>query len=238
MFTDKIELKDFDKMDPEYKELLGRVLTIQADCEIGGPHLYVEKMLPAAPNKLEQLIVARTAAEEIDHFRKIARVAGDIGVDVSFVLSQPNEKRYVDAFRGVIDTWEDHAVFGFLIDRVGRYQLEEFYDCSYLPLQRILPDIVNEELGHIEHGYNKTKELIESGDEGKAKAQRAVDFWYVRALDMFGRSGSKRAERYRYWGLKRRANEQARQDYLNEVNPILEELGLKIPDPLKGRHFL
>ena len=41
MFTDKIELKDIDKMDPEYKELLGHVLTIQADCEIGGPHLYV-----------------------------------------------------------------------------------------------------------------------------------------------------------------------------------------------------
>ena len=49
MFTEKIELKDIDKMDPEYKDLLGRVLTIQADCEIGGPHLYVEKMLPAAP---------------------------------------------------------------------------------------------------------------------------------------------------------------------------------------------
>ena len=64
MFTDKIELKDFDKMDPEYKGLLGHVLTIQADCEIGGPHLYVETMLPAAPTKLDQLIVARTAAEE------------------------------------------------------------------------------------------------------------------------------------------------------------------------------
>lgn len=113
MFTDKIELKDFDKMDPEYKDLLGRVLTIQADCEIGGPHLYIEKMLPAA-------------AEEIDHFRKVARVAGDIGVDVSFVLSQPNEKRFVETFRGLITTWEDNAVFGFLIDRVGRYQLEEF----------------------------------------------------------------------------------------------------------------
>ena len=75
MFTDKIELKDFDKMDPEYKELLGHVLKIQADCEIGGPHLYVETMLPAAPTKLDQLIVARTAAEEIDHYRKVARVA-------------------------------------------------------------------------------------------------------------------------------------------------------------------
>ena len=137
MFTAKIEVKDLDKMDAEYRELLGRVLTIQADCEIGGPHLYVERMLPQAPTRLDQLIVARTAAEEVDHFRKVARVAGDMGVDVSFVLSQPNEKRFVDSFRGLITTWEDNAVFGFLIDRVGRYQLEEFYDCSYLPLQRI-----------------------------------------------------------------------------------------------------
>jgi 1,2-phenylacetyl-CoA epoxidase catalytic subunit len=170
MFTDKIDLKDFVKMDPEYKDLLGRVLTIQADCEIGGPHLYVQKMLPAAPTKLDQLIVARTAAEEIDHFRKVARVAGDVGVDVSFVLSQPNEKRFVDAFRGLITTWEDNAVFGFLIDRVGRYQLEEFYDCSYLPLQRILPDIVTEELGHIEYGYNKTVELLSKGDVTSRKS--------------------------------------------------------------------
>ena len=83
MFTEKIELKDLDEMDAEYRDLLGRVLTIQADCEIGGPHLYVETMLPAAPSKLDQLIVARTAAEEIDRFRKVARVAGDMGVDVS-----------------------------------------------------------------------------------------------------------------------------------------------------------
>ena len=238
MFTDKIELKDFDKMEPEYKELLGHVLTIQSDCEIGGPHLYVEKMLPAAPTRLDQLIVARTAAEEIDHYRKIARVAGDIGVDVSFVLSQPNEKRFIETFRGSITTWEDNAVFGFLIDRVGRYQLEEFYDCSYLPLQRVLPDIVTEELGHIEYGYNKTLELIQSGDEGKQRAQKAVDNCYVRALDMFGRAGSKRSERYRYWGLKRRSNEQARQDYINEVGPILTNMGLKVPDASTGRRYM
>jgi hypothetical protein len=51
MFRDKIELNDFDKMDAEYKDLLGRVLAIQADCEIGGPHLYVKDMLPNRPNK-------------------------------------------------------------------------------------------------------------------------------------------------------------------------------------------
>ena len=141
MFSDKIELKDFEKMDPEYQDLLKRVLTIQADCEIGGPNLYVKDMLPTAPTKVDQLIVARTAAEEFDHYRKIARLAGDIDVDVSFVLSWPNHKRYVEAFRGKITTWEDYAVFGALIDRIGHYQLEEFIDCSYLPLERILPDI-------------------------------------------------------------------------------------------------
>ena len=41
MFEDKIEREGLEKMPAEYKELLERVLTIQADCEIGGPHLYV-----------------------------------------------------------------------------------------------------------------------------------------------------------------------------------------------------
>ncbi len=238
MFTDKVELTDFEKMDPEYRDLLGRVLAIQADCEIGGPHLYLEQILPNAPTKLDQLIVARTAAEEIDHYRKIARIAGDIGVDVSFVLSRSNQERFVESFRGQITTWEDFAVFGFLIDRVGRYQLEEFLDCSYTPLEKILPDVHKEEAGHIDFGTNMTSELAAKGGESKEKAQKAVDFWYVKGLDMFGKSESYRSERYRHWGLKRRANADARQDYTNEVNPLIEQMGLQIPDPNKNRLYI
>lgn len=169
MFRDEVELKDIEKMDPEYRDLLARVVTIQADCEIGGPHLYVRDILPSAPTKADQLLVARTAAEEMDHYRKIARVGGDIGVDVSFVLSSPNQKRYLDAFRGIITTWEDFAVFGFLIDRVGRYQLEEFFGCTYKPLERILPQIMKEEVGHVGYGQSKTTELAANGDESKEK---------------------------------------------------------------------
>lgn len=238
MFKDKVELKDIDKMDPEYKELLGRVMTIQADCEIGGPQLYVRDILPAAPTKVDQLIVARTAAEELDHYRKIARIAGDIGIDVSFVLSRPNRERYVEAFRGKITTWEDHAVFGFLIDRVGRFQLEEFIDCSYAPLDRLLPDILREEEGHIDYGTNKTAEMAAKGGEAKERAQKAVNYWYVKGLDMFGNSNSKRSERYRYWGLKRRTNTEARKEYREEVNALLEDMGLQVPDPNEGRLYL
>jgi len=238
MFTDKIELKDFEKMDAEYKDLLRRILAIQADCEIGGPHLYVEDILPNAPTKVDQLIVARTAAEEVDHFRKMARLVGEIGVDVSYILSRPNRERYVEAFRGKITAWEDFAVFGFLVDRVGRFQLEEFIDCSYAPLDRVLPDILREEEGHLDYGTNKTAEMAARGGEWKERAQRAVNYWYAKALDMFGRSDSKRSERYRDWGIKRRSNAQARQDYFNEVNPLIEQMGLQVPDPLRGRLYL
>ncbi|MGH7774247.1 MAG: Phenylacetic acid catabolic protein [Candidatus Binatia bacterium] len=237
MFQDKIELKDFDKMDPEYKDLLGRVLSIQADCEIGGPHLYVEDILPTAPTKVDQLIVARTAAEEVDHYRKISRILGDIGVDVSYVLSWPNQKRYVEAFRGKITTWEDFAVFGLLIDRVGRYQLEEYIGCTYAPLDRILPDVLKEEEGHLDYGTNKTAEMAAKGGESKERVQKALDYWYVKGLDMFGRSDSYRSERYRYWGLKRRTNAQAREEYINEVKSLIEKMDLQVPDPNKGRLY-
>ncbi len=238
MFTDKVELKDFDKMDKEYKDLLGRILTIQADCEIGGPHLYVDAMLPAAPSKSYQLVVARTAAEEIDHFRKMARLAGEIGTDVSHVLKWSNQKRYVEAFRTNITTWEDFAVFGFLVDRVGKYQLDEFIGCSYLPLDRAVRTMLPEEDGHIEFGTTASMELAAKGGEAKERVQKSVDYWYVKALDMFGNSGSYRSERFREWGIKRRSNQQAREEYMAEVNPLIEKAGLTIPDPLEGRLYV
>ena len=237
MFTDKVELKDFEKMDPEYQDLLKRVLAIQCDCEIGGPHLYLEDMLPKAPSKLDQLVVARTAAEEVDHYRKMARLAGDVGEDVSYVLSWPNQKRYVEAFRGRITTWEDFAVFGFLIDRVGSYQLEEFEDCSYVPLATILPTMKQEEVGHIDFGTNLTREMAGRGDESRERVQKAIDYWYVKGLDMFGRNESRRSERYRYWGLKRRTNAEQRQQYTDEVNALIEDMGLQVPDPSEGRLY-
>lgn len=238
MFEDKVDRNGVEAMPDEYKQLLGRLLTIQADCEIGGPHLYVKDVLLTAPSKTNQLIVARTAAEEMDHYRKIARLAGEIGVDTSFLLSVPNQKRYLEAFRGLISSWEDFAIFGFLIDRVGRFQLEEFLDCSYLPLQRVLPEILKEEMGHIGFGTNQTADMALKGGEQKEKIQKSIDFWYIKALDMFGRSDSQRSNRYCDWGLKHRSNTQARWEFKKEVDPLIQQMGLVVPDPVAGRQYL
>ena len=241
--TDQFDLKDVraGKADPEYVDLLRRVLAIQSDCEIGGPHLYVDTMLPEAPLKMDRLVVARTSAEEIDHFRKFAAIGGDLGVDISYILSRNNPERYLEAFRGTITTWEDFAVFGFLIDRVGRYQLEEFMGCSYAPLAAVVEHpsrVMDEEAGHIDYGTTRTAELAAMGGEQRERIQRSVDFWYVTGLDMFGSATSKRAERYRHYGLKRRTNEEARRQYIAEVDPLIRQMGLVVPDPNKGRKFV
>jgi ring-1,2-phenylacetyl-CoA epoxidase subunit PaaA len=237
MFTDKIQAEDFPKMDPEYQDLLTRVLTIQADCEIGGPHLYVDKLLPGAPDATKRLVVARTAAEEVDHFRKVIDVAAEVGLDLTDLLRHSNQQRYVDAFRGEIAAWEDYAVFGFLIDRIGRYQMEEFEGGSYAPLDDICPGILSEELGHIENGRQFTAELANGTEDERRRVQAAVDRWYAKGLDMFGTSGSRRAERFIEWGLKHRTHEEARAEYIAEVNPLIEEMGLQVPDPNANRKF-
>jgi 1,2-phenylacetyl-CoA epoxidase catalytic subunit len=236
-FRDQIEASDAAKMPAEYQALLKRVLRIQADCEIGGPHLYVREWLLTAPSSDDQWMLAKVAGEEIDHFRKINRLLNELGEDASELLYVEKSRRDLEAFRQAMPTWADVAAFGFLIDRVGQYQLEEFVGCSYLPLDRVLPKILSEEKTHVGYGHVKLRDLVRT-DEGRAAAQSAIDRWYPRGLDMFGRSNSRRAVRYQHWGLKRRSNETARSEYVAEVTPLIEGLGLTVPDAAVDRHFV
>jgi 1,2-phenylacetyl-CoA epoxidase catalytic subunit len=235
-FTDKLEAPDVPKMPDEYQALLKRVLRIQADCEIGGPHLYVNQWLLTAPSADDQWMLAKVAGEEIDHFRKINRLLNDLGEDASELMYVEKSRRDLEAFRQAMPTWADVAAFGFLIDRVGQYQLEEFVGCSYAPLDRALPRIIQEEKTHVGYGLVKLRDMVRT-EEGKALAQAAVDRWYPRGLDMFGLANSRRAGRYLHWGLKRRSNETARAEYMAEVAPLIESLGLRVPDATSGRHF-
>lgn len=238
MFREKITPKEFPEMPPEYRELLLRVLTIQADCEIGGVRVYGQRWLLSAPGADDMHRLSRIIGEEIDHFRKFNRLLQELGKDGTGLLWKEPSERYLDPFKvGEVQSWADLVTFCFLIDRVGRYQVEEFMDSTYLPLNEILPSIISEEVGHLTYSHTKLKELGDDS-EGRMEAQQALDRWYPLALDMFGRSESRRSERYIEWGLKRRTNAEARSAYVEEVTPLIVELGLAVPDAEKGRKYL
>jgi ring-1,2-phenylacetyl-CoA epoxidase subunit PaaA len=237
-FNDKVDPKDFRKMPDEYRDLLVRLLTIQADCEIGGPHIYVDHWTLRAPTVDDQWRVARIASEEIDHCRKMLRLLQLIDVDRSDILERPRSKREVNAFKEDMPTWADFAAFGFLIDKVGEYQLDEMVGSTYAPMDDALPVILREEKGHVSYGEQQLEKLAKGDADAKATAQAAIDKWYIVGLDMFGQSGSARTERYLEWGLKKRTNEDARRQYIAEMEPKIAALGLVVPDRLAGRKFL
>jgi ring-1,2-phenylacetyl-CoA epoxidase subunit PaaA len=236
-FTGTVDPANFRQMPEEYQELLLRLLYIQADAEIGGPHLYVDKWLLRAPTADDMWRVARIAAEEVDHFRKFNNLLAALGRPADDLIHKDPEDRMVDVFRHSMDTWEDFGAFSFLIDRVGRYQLEEFEGCSFVPVRGLLPRIIEEEKGHVKFGELKLADLAKT-PEGRKRAQAAINKYYPMALDMFGRSDSKRSERFLYWGIKRRLNAKAREDYIKEVDPAIRDVGLDVPDKMAGRKFL
>ena len=237
MFTDKVEAKDFPKMPKEYQDLFIKVMTIQSDSELGGPHLYVEKWILAAPTAEDQMMLAKTAAEEFDHHRKFVKILHELNVDVSYQIRNRSKDRLLEIFREPLQTWADMGCFGTFIDRVGGYHLSDFSECSYLPVARIIPQILKEEAQHIAHGLRILDSLCRT-EEGRAEVQNSLDRMYPRCLDMFGVTGSKRSEEYLKWGIKRRSNEQARNEYRAEVVKVMEQFGLKEPDPLKDRRYL
>src|SRR3989475_11639311 len=215
-FCDKVEAHEAPKMPAEYQVLLKRVLRIRADGERGGPDLYVTQWLLGAPSADDQWMLAKVAGEEIDHFRKINRLLNELGEDASELMYVEKSRRDLEAFRQAMPTWADVAAFGFLIDRVGQYQLEEFVGGSYAPLDRALPRIIQEEKTHVGYGLVKLRDMVRT-EEGKTLAQAAVDRWYPRGLDMFVRSNSTRAGRYPYGGHKRRKNGAVRTEARAEV---------------------
>ena len=237
-FSDRVTVDDLPKMPDEYRELLVRLLTIQADCEIGGPHVYGPQWFLEAPTADDMFRLTHILAEEIDHFRKFSDLLRKIGIDRSDLLRRRPADRFLEAFQVTdVSFWADVATFCCLIDRVGRYQLEEMAGSSYQPLDGVLPGIMAEEVGHIGYGTARLGELAHD-PETRLEAQAAVNRWFPRALDMFGRTGSRRAEQFIEWGLKKRSNEAARSAYIAEVNPLLDRMGLVVPDPSHNRHYL
>jgi ring-1,2-phenylacetyl-CoA epoxidase subunit PaaA len=236
-FTDRITPTELREMPDEYQDLIVRLLTIQADCEIGGPNVYGRQWFLSAPTVDDMYRLTHIVAEELDHFRLMNGLLAEVGEDRSDLLRHTSEQRYVDAFRVPnAPTWADVAAFCSLIDRVGRFQIEEMVGSSYLALDKVLPRIIQDELGHVGYGTARLAQIA-ANPETREEAQAAVNRWYPRALDSFGKAGSWRSEKFVEWGLKRRLNEEARADYIREVAPIIERIGLVVPDESFDRHY-
>jgi len=228
-----------DPMPGEYRDLLIRLLMIQADTETrilfdDWPHY--ARFPEFAPTPEDRMVTISYLREEAGHGYMAYKLLADLGVHLT-AKDFEGKKHFLYVFDELPESWTELALFNCLADRAGRYQAEEWIDCSYAPLARVAPGVVKDETGHGNLGYQNLKRICQTA-EGRAEAERLLPKWYAIALDMFGRRDSKRDERYRELGLKRRSNEEARQVFIAEVTPLLEGLGFTLPDPTTGRRYL
>ncbi len=235
-----------EEMSEEYFDDLVNLMTMQADSELAGAFGYVP-WIQKAPGVEEKLIVANIVRDETRHAKAVYGLLRDLGIDVDSRVEQhdydfrvraesdelgtrraANDAR-VNIFYYPIETWADFVTFNFLMDRGAGHQLEDGLECSYLPWASELHRIFKEELTHIRHGDMWVERLAK--DAGTTdEIQDAINRWYPRVMNIFGRPGTSRNARYRRFGLKKRDNDAVRAGFVAEVKANCDAWDLTLPE--------
>jgi ring-1,2-phenylacetyl-CoA epoxidase subunit PaaA len=228
-----------DELPPEFRQLIVQVVSVQADLEseLVFDSSYFRNFMLAAPTPRSRMRMAKFYSEEVNHGYTFWEIAKGLGVEFSARYFREAKRIRQEAFTKVDDVrdWLELGIVNTLTDRMGVFVFKDMITCSYLPWARVSARIAKDEAGHAALGVANLRDGIALG--GLEQAQQYLEKWYPLALDMFGRSVSARQWRYIAWGIKRSPNEALRQAWVREVNPILEDLGLRVPSYDCNRKF-
>jgi len=230
------QFKEGDTLPEEYRELLIKLIYNHAEILDSKPYRDMidsqwEVAKREAPTLKDLAMMARFNYEELNHGYIFSNILHGLGGKFEkFELRQ-----YLFEFPK--QSWMDLAVHHFLASKVGVMQIAEWADSSYEPIAQVVPRVFREERGHAGMGYAHLQEMV-AEPEGRAEAQKKLDIWWPMALDMFGNSKSSRNERYRAWGLKKHTNAQLRDAFISNTVPMVEALGLQVPDHQDNRRYL
>lgn len=237
------KIRSPEEMTEEYRDHLVHLMMMQADSELAGAFGYVPWIMKS-PSIKETLSVAQIVKDEVRHARVMYRLLEELGVEVQDYYEHHNfslrvekedigtmrvasDKR-VNIFYYPIDTWYDFIMFNFCMDRGAGHQLRDAEDCSYAPWCEAMEGIFKEENMHIAHGDDWVRRLAED-KATREPTQEALDRWFNRTMNIFGRASSPKNKIYRKLGLKKRDNEEVRQAFALEVKQRCGEFGLRFP---------
>ncbi len=222
-------------MSEEYRRTLVRKLADQARAELAASHLY-SRWVRKAPGPEEKLLLASLAREETDHWYRTVRLLAELGVPHDQLSKVRTRDVFIPVFRVLAGRlkWLDVLMISFLIDKAAYYLVEDFAQSSYAPWKEMAEGILEEEQGHPEFGIRFLEEQIRR--HGSAAVQKALNKWWRVALNMCGPSNSPHDDLYLRLGLKFRSNDERRELYRRETEPMIEKLGLRVPKLYRGKY--
>ncbi|MBL4756949.1 MAG: phenylacetate-CoA oxygenase subunit PaaI [Rhizobiales bacterium] len=230
--------KDDPDMPPEFRKFMIKLLKYAHVENNANPHYRVllgniaSAGLRYAPDGRAMTIEAEIIKQEVNHGQIVAKIIESLGED-PFIDKEIGQY----AFRIPLESWTDVSWFHALIDRVGLYVGIEWMGSTYEPLAEVSEQLEKDEFFHAAAGMSFIKKAVKD-PETKKEVQEQLHKWWPAALDMFGKSNSKNAEAYVKWGIKGQTNEELRQKYIADVVPMIEAMGLDVPDHLANRQYL
>jgi ring-1,2-phenylacetyl-CoA epoxidase subunit PaaA len=141
--------------------------------------------------------------------------------------------KYASIFNYPSLTWADIGAIGWLVDSAAIVNQVSLQNTSYGPYARAMVRICKEESFHQRQGYNIMMVLMQGSAEQRAMAQDAMNRWWWPALMMFGPHDGESAHSAQSmkWKIKRRTNDDLRQQYVDQAVQQAKAIGLEVPDP-------
>ena len=217
--------------DDAYRKMVLTLMDKQASREVATAEVFGQCVL-YAPTVEDKIRITRFQHEELKHFQLLAKLMGDLGVDMDVYVR--DRQRAGARFTGdeadiQIRDWQDATLFNFMIDRAATFQLTEYTKGSYLPLAKANDVILKEEEGHKNFGEASLEEMCRDAAT-RAEIQRRFKKWFVASMRIFGRAGTPGNQYCLRVGLKTRDSGDIAAAYLDSIRPVMARCGLRFPD--------
>jgi ring-1,2-phenylacetyl-CoA epoxidase subunit PaaA len=221
-------------MPEAYRQTLIRQISQHAHSEVIG-ELPEGNWITRAPSLRRKVALLAKVQDEAGHGLYLYSAAETLGIDRDTLYQQlmDGKAKYSSIFNYPSLSWADMGMIGWLVDGAAIMNQVMLTRTSYGPYARAMVRICKEESFHQRQGYEILLTLCRGSEEQKAMAQDSINRWWWPALMMFGPSdaASTHTEQSMKWRIKRKTNDELRQNFVDATVPQAEILGLTIPDP-------
>ena len=227
----KIEPKDW--MPEKYRKTHIRQISQHAHSEIIGM-LPEGNWITRAPSLRRKVALLAKVQDEAGHGLYLYSACETLGISRDELLDQlhTGKAKYSSIFNYPTITWADIGAIGWLVDGAAIMNQVPLTKTSYGPYARAMVRVCKEESFHQRQGFEIMLKLMEGTEEQREMAQDALNRCGGLRNDVrTNRSESVHTAQSMKWKLKRKTNDELRQQFVDQTVPQAELIGLTIPDP-------
>lgn len=230
----EIKIEPRDWMPEAYRKTNTRQISQHAHSEIVGM-LPEGNWISRAPTLKRKAILIAKVQDEAGHGLYLYSAAETLGTSREQMIDDllNGKAKYSSIFNYPTLTWADMGAVGWLVD--GAAILNQVMLCrtSYGPYARAMVRICKEESFHQRQGFESLLVLSKGTKEQRDMCQDAINRWWWPSLMMFGPkdSESTNSDQSIKWKIKRKTNDELRQQFVDMIAEQIKLLGMTLPDP-------